>query len=141
VRAVVDTNVLLSGLIWRGAPHALLEHVRIGTLRIYSSPALIAEFAGIIERPKFRGALVRSNTDSKKLLADLRLLADIVDPPPLATPVSRDPDDNVVLALAVAAAPDLIISGDNDLLVLGAYAEIPIMTPAQALALIEADQA
>jgi predicted nucleic acid-binding protein len=48
VRAVVDTNVLLAGLLWRGPPHALLEQVRAGTVSLVSSPALLAELADVI---------------------------------------------------------------------------------------------
>ena len=54
VRAVIDTNVLLSGLFWRGAPHALIEHLRAGTLVMVSSPALLAELAELIARPPLR---------------------------------------------------------------------------------------
>jgi putative PIN family toxin of toxin-antitoxin system len=68
------------------------------------------------------------------MLAEVRFLAEIIEPPPLPVPVSRDPDDDAVLALAVAAQPDLIISGDADLLTLGSHAGIPIVTPAEALA-------
>jgi predicted nucleic acid-binding protein len=64
------------------------------------------------------------------------LLAEIIDPPPLPEPVSRDPDDDAVLALAAAAQPDLIISGDKDLLVLGAHAGVPIVKAAEAVARI-----
>jgi predicted nucleic acid-binding protein len=46
VRAVIDTNVLLSGLLWRGAPHALIERVRAGVLTLIASPTLLAEFSG-----------------------------------------------------------------------------------------------
>ncbi len=134
MRAVIDTNVLLSGLIWRGPPHLLLERIRAGTLSLVSSPELIAELAGIIARPKFSATLARSNSDQEKMLAEVRLLAEIVEPPPLPVPASRDPDDDAVLALAVAAHPDLIISGDADLLTLGSHAGIPIVTPAEALA-------
>jgi putative PIN family toxin of toxin-antitoxin system len=134
VRAVIDTNVLLSGLIWRGTPHLLLERIRAGTLTLVSSPALIAELAGIIVRPKFSTTLARSSTDPERMLAEVRFLAEIIEPPPLPVPVSRDPDDDAVLALAVAPQPDLIISGDADLLTLGSHAGIPIVTPAEALA-------
>ena len=48
VRAVIDTNVLLAGLLWRGPPHALLEQVRAGTVSLVSSPALPAELADVI---------------------------------------------------------------------------------------------
>jgi putative PIN family toxin of toxin-antitoxin system len=69
-------------------------------------------------------------------LSELRRLAEIVEPPPLPARVSRDPDDDAVLALAVASQADLIVSGDADLLTLGAYAGIAIVDAAQALARI-----
>jgi putative PIN family toxin of toxin-antitoxin system len=94
VRAVADTNVLLSGLFWRGRPHALLEQVRAGTLTLISSPALLAELAEVMNRPKFQAILVRSNTDPDQTLGELRRLVEIIDPPPLPAPVSRDPSDD-----------------------------------------------
>jgi uncharacterized protein len=115
VRAVVDTNVLLSGLLWRGTPHVLLEQARAGAVTLITGPALLAELGEVIRRPKFQTILSRSHTDVGRLLSDLRRLAEIVDPPPLPAPVSRDPDNDVVLALAVASQADLIISGDADL--------------------------
>ncbi len=133
MRAVIDTNVLLSGLIWHGAPRALIQQVRTGALTLISSPVLIAELADVISRAKFRTLLARSNTDPEQMLAEIRLLVEIVDPPLLSEQVSRDPDDDAVLALAVATRPDLIVSGDLDLLTLGTYGGIPIVTPADAL--------
>jgi uncharacterized protein len=63
----------------------------------------------------------------------LRRLAEIIDPPPLPAPVSRDPSDDEVLALAAASQADLIITGDADLLTLGSHAGIAIIDPAEAL--------
>jgi uncharacterized protein len=139
VRVIIDTNVLLSGLIWRGPPHALIEQVRTGLLRLVSSPALMSEIAVVIGRAKFRGIIAQSDSDPRRILAEMWIVAEIVDPPALRRPISRDPDDYLVLALAVAAHPDLIVSGDRDLLVLGTHGEIPIVTPAQALAILGAD--
>jgi len=68
---------------------------------------------------------------------ELRRLAELVNPPPLPPPVSRDPDNDAVLALAIAARADLIVSGDADLLVLGAHAGIRIRSPVDMLALLE----
>ncbi len=136
MRAVIDTNVLLSGLFWHGAPHALLAQARTGTLTLISSPALIAELSETISRKRFRDILIRTGTDSGRILAEISLLIELVDPAPLLKPISRDPDDDAVLALAIAARCDLVISGDQDLLVLGHYADIPIVTPAKALAMI-----
>jgi putative PIN family toxin of toxin-antitoxin system len=138
VRAVIDTNVLLSGLLWPGKPHRLIEQIRAGALIFLSSPALLAELAEVVARPKFKGALARSGTNPELMLAQVRLLAEVIDPPPLQESVSRDPDDDVVLALAVAARADLIITGDQDLLVLGVYAGIPIVSASDAIELISA---
>lgn len=136
MRAVIDTNVLLSGLFWHGAPHALLEQVRAGSLMLVSSPALLAELADVIGRAKFDAILTRAQTSRESALAELRQLAEVIESPPLAVPVCRDPDDDAVLALAVAAQADLIVSGDDDLLSLGDYQGIAIVVPAQAVQLI-----
>ena len=133
MRAVIDTNVLLSALLWGGTPHALMEHVRNGTVTLISSPALLAELARVIDRPKFEVILLRTNTSRAQTLAEVRLLAEVIDPPPLAQPVCRDRDDDVVLALAIAAQADIVISGDDDLLCLHPFEGIPVLTPAQAL--------
>jgi uncharacterized protein len=128
--------MLVSGLLWTGKPHTLIEEVRAGTLTLVSSPALLAELAEVAARPKFKDILARSNTNLELMLTQVRLLAEIVDPPPLPERVSRDPDDDAVLALAVAAQPDLITTGDKDLLVLGTHAGVPIVSAAEALARI-----
>jgi len=135
VRAVIDTNMLVSGLLWTGKPHTLIEQVRAGTLTLVSSPALLAELAEVVTRPKFKDILARSNTNPELMLTQVRLLAEIFDPP-LPESVSRDRDDDAVLALAAAARPDLIITDDKDLLVLGNHAGIPIVSATDALARI-----
>jgi uncharacterized protein len=133
MRAVLDTNVLLAGLLWRGPPHALLEQVRNGSVTFISSPVLLAELAQVLARPKFDAILSRSDTSRDRMLTEIRMLAELIDPPPLAQPVCRDPDDDAVLALAAAAQADWIISGDDDLLSLASFEGIAILNPAQAL--------
>lgn len=138
MRAVIDANVLIASLLWHGPPHALLEQVRAGTLAMVSSPALLAELADVIGRAKFDAILIRTNTSRERALAEVRRLAEVLDPPPLPQPVCRDSDDDQVLALAIAAKVELIVSGDNDLLSLRSFHGIPIFAPAEAIALIEA---
>lgn len=135
MRAVVDTNVLLAALLWRGPPYALLTQVRNGSLGLVNNPRLLAELADVLGRPKFDVILQRSNTSRDQALTEVRQIAEVIDPAPLPRPVCRDPDDEV-LALAVAAQADLIISGDNDLLVLQQFNGISILGPAQAEALL-----
>ena len=110
-----------------------MEQARGGTLTLISSPALLAELAEVMNRPKFQAILARSNTDPEQTLAELRRLVEIIDPPPLPAQVSRDPSDDEVLALAIASQADLIITGDADLLTLGSHAGIPIIDSAEAI--------
>ena len=138
MKAVIDTNVLIAGLLWRGPPHALLAQVRAGNVSLVSSPALLAELADVIGRAKFDEIFARTNTSREHSLAELLRLAEVVDPPPLQRPVCRDPDDDEVLALAIATKADFIVSGDKDLLSLGNPHGIPILAPTEALSLLVA---
>ncbi len=138
MRAVIDTNVLIAALLWRGPPHALLEYVRAGTVSLVSSPALLAEFTEVMGRTKFDVILSRTSTSRERSLAEVRRLVEVIEPPPLLRPMCRDPDDDKVLALAIAARVEVIVSGDKDLLSLGSFEGVPILAPAQALGLLEA---
>jgi len=131
--------VVLSGLLWHGTPHTLLDRVREGTLTFISSPALLAELAEVIARPQFDTILARSNTSRDRSLAEMHELTELIASPPLAEPVCRDPDDDAVLALGVAASVDLIVSGDKDLLDRKTFQGIAIVTPAEALRLLDGE--
>lgn len=133
VRIIIDTNVMLSGLLWQGTPHALLNLARNGTAELITSPDLLNEFADVIQRPKFASILQRTSRTPARILAELRQLSEIVITPPLPEPVCRDPDDDAVLACAIAAQVDAIVSGDDDLLTLKQFQGIPILTPAEAM--------
>jgi putative PIN family toxin of toxin-antitoxin system len=117
----------------------LLDRVRDGTLTLVSSPVLLAELAEVLEEPKFEAILIRSNTSRERCLAEVQTLAEVITPTPLSAPICRDPDDDHVLALALTAQADLIVSGDKDLLELNAF-QIPILAPADALRRIESQK-
>jgi len=136
VRIVIDTNVLLSALLWHGTPHTLFNQVRAGTVELVMSQALLEEFTGVITRQKFAAILQRTTRTPERILNELQALAEMVAAPPLPQPVCRDPDDDAVLACALAAQADLVVSGDADLLVLEQFQEIRIVTPAQAVNII-----
>lgn len=140
MRIVINTNVLLSGLLWHGAPHALLNQARAGTIELMTSHALLEELSEVIARRKFTAILQRTAHTPEQILSELHALADIVAAPPLPRPVCRDPDDDTVLACALAAHADAIVSGDDDLLTLKEFQRIPIITAAQAIRQIEAQK-
>ena len=136
MRLVIDTNVLLSGLLWHGAPRRLIEAARNGTVVLISSPTLLQELEEVINRSKFAAIFARIERKPDAVLNEVQLMVEMVLAPPLRKPVCRDPDDDAVLALALAADADLIVSGDEDLLVLKVFQEIPITTAAQALEIL-----
>jgi len=133
VRIVLDTNVVMSALLWRGNPFRLLQAIRQDAdSQLYSSPVLLAELTDVLSRRAATTQLARIGHTAPSVLADYLEAVELVDPEPLA-PVSRDPDDDHVLACALAASADFIVSGDTDLLVLETFRDIPILSPAQAL--------
>ena len=127
----------MSALLWHGKPHALLDQARIGVIDLVMSPSLISEIDRVIRYPKFAVILARTTRTPERILSELHALADVVAAPPLTQPVCRDSDDDAVLACALAAHADLIVSGDDDLLILSTFEGIPIVTPAVALQMIE----
>lgn len=134
MRIVADTNTVLSGLLWRGPPRRLLELARERKVSLCTSLTLLAELAEVIARDKFAERVRAAGLSAAELVQDYEHLAEIVTPEPLPAPVSRDPDDDHVLACALAGKAELIISGDKrHLLVLGEYQGIPIRTVSDAL--------
>lgn len=138
MRIVADTNAVLSGLLWQGAPRQLIDHARAGTLTLHTSLVLLAELAEVIGRAKFVQRILRANLSPAGLVEDYRRLTVLVEPVPLPVPVSRDADDDHVLACALGANAQLIVTGDLDLLVLNAFNGIPIRPASQALDFIAA---
>jgi uncharacterized protein len=133
LRTVIDTNTWVSGLIWSGAPRALIQRVVEGEMRGITSSTLAREFERVLHYPRIEKALVKRGLVATVLSTQFALLNDLVEAAPITQRVSRDPDDDAVLACALAAKADLIVSGDQDLLVLQAFEGIPIVTAAQAL--------
>lgn len=134
MRLVLDTNVVLSALLWRGAPYRLLEQIRGQTdIQLYSSPALIEELREVLTRPSPAGRLGLIGMTAPEALLDYVDAVTIVAPASVPRVVPDDSDDDQVIAAAVSARADLIVSGDRHLLAIASYDGISIVNPAQAL--------
>jgi len=130
VRLVLDTNVVLSALLWRGTPYRLLHALRQKPgIRLYSSPALLNELA----RPFAKQRLALLGKTAHDVLADYSDALELVEPDKVPRVVLTDPDDDQVIAAALAAGADCIVSGDSDLLDLTVFQGIAIVSAGEAL--------
>ena len=134
MRIVIDTNLLVSGVISAGLPRQLLNAAQAGAFELCTSEILLAELLDVLGRAKFSERLRMADLSASKTVDDLRRLALVVAPTTVPRVVAADPDDDHVLAAALAASADLIASGDKrDLLPLGTYEGIAFVTARQAL--------
>lgn len=134
VRLVLDTNVLLSALLTRGTtPDLLYQAWRKGVFDLVSSAAQIEEIVRALNYPKIRE---RINDSEAAILVDgLRTLAILAEFLP-DIQMSRDADDDKILATAMAGQADYLVSGDKDLLSLPETCGVKIVTPRDALNII-----
>jgi putative PIN family toxin of toxin-antitoxin system len=103
---------------------------------LFTTPVLLAELQDVLNRPKFTQRLAQAGVTASTLVVGFAALAVLVRPANIAPVVLVDPDDDAVLACAIAAQAQAIVSGDSHLLSLGQYQGIPIWTPAQMLAVM-----
>ena len=138
MKVVLDNNTVVSGLLWHGHSRRILDLAREGSLSLYTSTTLLAELDDVLTRAKFATRLARIHGDAKTLSEGYLTLAETVEPTYTPQVVKLDPDDDRVLACALAVGADYIISGDRHLLDLGNYEDIPILNAADFLAVYQA---
>jgi putative PIN family toxin of toxin-antitoxin system len=127
---VLDTNVLLSAIVFGRAPRTILEMVIAGKVRCALSFAILDELRDVLQRPKFGFTPEQAVT----VVEELRGVCEILNPARRLRTIKADPDDNRVLECAVEARADTIVSGDAHLLKLKSFRGISILTPADFLA-------
>ena len=138
MRLVLDTNVAASGLLWDGRPAWLIDAAQANEVELFTSRVLLAELTRILRRAKFTKAIAASGASLEELVLGYAELAILVTPVPIPPTVLDDPDDDHVLACALAGNAELVVSGDRDLLWLKTFRDIPIITPAEAMRIITA---
>ena len=132
MRVVLDTNILLRAYIKEGNwPDRLYRAWLDGAFELVTSDAQVAELVGVIARPKLKRLI--DGRDAASLVENIRTRATFVRDPP-EVDFSPDPDDNSILAAAIAGAADLIVSADKKhMLALGEVEGIPIVDAGEAL--------
>ena len=137
MRLVLDTNTVVSGLFWRNAPRLLMDAATEGRVELATSTVLIDELAEVIARAKFSRKLAEQNVTARVLLNRYARLATRVTPASIRRTVLDDADDDHVLACALAANANLVVSGNAHLLNLKRFHSMRIVAAGEALASIE----
>ncbi len=131
IKAVLDSNVIIFGIVFGGKPRKLLQLIIEGRVYLHISKEIIDEILEILE--------IKFNFSKKTLLAienELSSTANVVEPEIKIDLIKEDTDDNKILECAAAADCDYIISGDHHLLSLEKYQAIEIMSVSDFLELL-----
>lgn len=129
MRAVIDTNIFISGLILpNNTPGRILDAWRTGHFSLVLSEPMLGEISTVLRYPKIRKRIFWDDDNISRYVTLLRFEAEIVDIQSTTARVPRDAKDNIVLATLLASEADCLVTGDLDLLAL-ADAHV-ILTPA-----------
>lgn len=134
MKLVVDTNTIISGSLWQGPPARLVSAALRGKAQMFLSLAMLLELRETLQRSKFAQRLAGQSETAETLAGRFRAACHEAVPARIIPPAElRDPDDVRVLACAVGAAADALVTGDKDLLSLKSFEGIPIIEAAEAL--------
>ena len=127
MKAVLDTNVLISSVIATGVPHDVVVKGLRGEYRIIVSIATLTEFRETLL--KYPDRFGMDEDEVQEEVETIRYFAEFVEPDNDLSAVEVDPDDDKFLEAAVAGNVDYVVSGDRHLLDLGSFRHIEIVTP------------
>jgi len=133
MNVVLDTNTVVSGSLWSGAPRQVLDLAHSGVITLFTSPDLLAEMADVLRREKFFRRLELAGVTADDLVYGYAALARVIRSAKIEPVILDDPDDDKVLACAKAANAEIIASGDHHLLNLKEYKGILILPVSQFL--------
>lgn len=125
MRAVVDTNVLISGIFFAGPPHEILEAWVNETLDFVVTTEILDEYQRVVEELSSQYPAI----DAGQILDLLVVNTFICAPVALVEPVCEDPDDDKFIACALGGGANIIISGDKHLLGVSGFQGIEVLRP------------
>ena len=137
VRVVLDTNVVVSAyLVSTGKPALILSLARQGKIDICLSEEILQEIKGTLLRPKLQKIHKATPQEIDRFLHAFAEVIDLVHVTTEVDEVNDDPEDNKILACALEAKADFVVSGDHHLTDIGSFRGIPIVKPDAFLGII-----
>ena len=134
MRVLLDTNIWISGLLWGGNPRRIIKLAMSEQITIYSSKLLIDELQATLAYPKLQRRLEKLAITAEELIVEVAAITQLSQPVAISNfSQLRDPKDKIVLETALSVPVEVIISGDEDLLILREFREISIMATKQFL--------
>lgn len=133
MKLVLDTNVIVSALIWGGEPYKLIHAATEGEIELYTSVVLLEELREVLERGHLSKRLAQQQSSVDQAIDLYGELAIVVLPKTTPRVVPGDADDDHVIAADMAGQVDLIVSGDRHLLSLERHEAIDIVGVRDAL--------
>jgi uncharacterized protein len=132
MRLVLDTNIVVSALLWKGSPRRLLRVATIARVALFTSDPLLAELAEVLSRSKFEKNVAALGVSSNQLFETYARQAEMVQPVDVPR-IAPDLDDDVVIGTALAANADFLVTGDRALLSVAKYEDMRIVSVREAL--------
>jgi len=138
IRAVVDTNILISGLISPFSyPREIEKRWRDGEFVLVTSREIIKEINRVLYLPRIQGKYHLTEYDIQVFILTLMNKSDYVAERLTIKGVAPDPGDDKIISCAVEAQADFIVTGDKDLLQLGEYNGIKIINAETFIKVLE----
>ena len=135
--AVIDSTVLVSAFLTEGGVSAeLLRYAREGVFLVFLSEDILTETQHTLAYSRIRMRYDYTDEDVADFLNRIRVAANVVTELPHVTVVTRDPNDDMVIATAVRAQAAYIVTRDKDLLSLQQYEDITVMSPEAFIAIV-----
>ncbi len=129
MRVVIDTNIWVSGLLWKGEPWRLLQRAEQGDIQICLAYPMLLELQEVLAYQRLQSRLKTLQQTPEQLVAYALSLSTVFDVRYIGPPiVTADPDDDIFVLCALEANAQYLISGDRHLLDVGTYRDVKIVT-------------
>ncbi len=125
MKAIIDTNVFISGIFWKGPPHQILMGWKNGDFKLVVSPSIFEEYQRVLMELSSRFGDLEYHSILDLISFHAEFVTDLKFPKPICT----DPDDDKFIGAALSSKTDYIVSGDKALLALNGFQGLKILKP------------